>query len=146
MAILQHYVNAPVTIERLIAYDYLILHGKDVFSELESLHPKSPNSSNEFLIKRELFKRGLHLLISKELVKINITKDGISYQGGSLAPMFCEKLNSGYANKLYAAVQSVINTCTSYTDRELEEKIKTRVLVQDSLFKSESVFLNYYNG
>lgn len=146
LAILQYYTDSPVSIERLVAYDYMILHGNDVFLELESLHPKSPNSSNEFLIKRELFKRGLHLLISKELIKVNISKSGISYQGGLLTAKFCEKLNSAYSEKLYKAVRSVINACAVYSDQELEDRIKSKLLTQDAFFKNESVFLNYSNG
>ncbi|CAM4214038.1 hypothetical protein SAMN06265348_10625 [Pedobacter westerhofensis] len=146
MAILQFYVQAPLTIERLVVYDFLILHGNDIFPELHSLHPKSPNSSNEFLIKRELFKRGLHLLVSKELIKVNINKTGISYQGSELTVRFCEKLNSPYSRKLYPAVQSVISTTSLYSDLELENRIKTRLLNQDPVFKNESLFLNYSNG
>lgn len=146
LAILQFYPNSPVNIERLVVYDYLILHGNDIFPKLKSLHPKSPNSSNEFLIKRELFKRGLHLLVSKELIKVNISKTGISYQGSELTVRFCQKLNSAYSRKLYPAVQSVISAASPYTDLELENRIKTRLLSQDPLFKNESVFLNYSNG
>lgn len=146
MAILQFYVESPISIERLVVYDYLILHGNDIFPELQSLHPKSPNSSNEFLIKRELFKRGLHLLISKELIKVNISKTGVGYQSSQLTAKFCDKLNSAYSRRLYQTVQSVINACLIYSDLALESRIKDRLLTQDSIFKNESVFLNYSNG
>ncbi|RYE37033.1 MAG: hypothetical protein EOP48_29145 [Sphingobacteriales bacterium] len=145
MAILQYYPDSPISIERLVAYDYLILHGNDIFPELESLHPKSPNSSNEFMIKRELLKRGLHLLISKELISVNISKKGINYQGGLLTAKFCEKLNSAYSEKLYQAVLSVLNICAIYSDEELEKRIKSNLVTQDTIFKNESVFLNYNN-
>jgi hypothetical protein len=146
MAILQFFTEEAVSIDRLVSYDFLILHGNDVFGQLQSLHPKTPNSSTEFLIKRELFKRGLHLLISKELISVVIDKIGIRYKGTLLTSKFCQRLNSAYSKKLYFTVRSVIEAASAFSDSDLEGKIKIRLLTQDSLFKSEAVFLNYANG
>ncbi|MCE0451400.1 ABC-three component system middle component 2 [Brevibacillus sp. AF8] len=58
-------VNSPISLDlqRLIYYDYLILHSKDVGVENcpPSLHPDIPNRSGGLIVRRKAMQLGLEL-------------------------------------------------------------------------------------
>ena len=55
-------------LQRLVFYDYLLVHSADVPGGPESIHPPTPLRSGEALVRRHWVERGLLLMISRELV------------------------------------------------------------------------------
>ena len=56
-------------LQRLVYYDYILVHSNDVPSGPKSIHPNTPHRTAEILVKRELVKKGLTLMNSKQLIK-----------------------------------------------------------------------------
>src|SRR3954470_12842134 len=71
-------------IQRLISYDYLLVHSGDVPGGPESLHPAVPFRGSELLVKRDLVRSGLDLMFARELVEKRLTEQGIVYRGSQL--------------------------------------------------------------
>ena len=65
-----------VDLQRLITYDYLIVHSGDVAGSPESLHPAVPFRGTEWLVKRDLVRSGLDLMFARELVDKRLETEG----------------------------------------------------------------------
>ena len=86
-------------IQRLIAFDYLVVHTGDVDGP-ESLHPRLPLRSSGILVRRNLIERGLLLMISRGLAERVIDSNGISYKAGEMAETFLSTLVASYLVEL----------------------------------------------
>jgi hypothetical protein len=82
-------------LQRLVAFDYLVVHTGDIGGPV-SLHPALPMRSAELLVTRGLVERGLLLMISRGLVHREATARGIFYQAGEFAETFIRSLASPY--------------------------------------------------
>src|SRR6266542_2221488 len=71
-------------LQRLVYYDYILVHSSDVPDGPKSIHPSIPHRTTEILIKRELVKKGLTLMHSKQLVDSVFDSTGISYKATEL--------------------------------------------------------------
>jgi hypothetical protein len=86
-------------LQRLVAFDYLVVHTGDIGGP-ESLHPELPMRSAELLVRRNLVERGLLLMISRGLVDREPTPSGILYRAGEFAETFIASLTSPYLRAL----------------------------------------------
>src|SRR5258708_7209997 len=66
-------------LQRLIFYDYLLIHSGDVSGDPESIHPATPLRSGEALVRRHWIERGLLLMLSRELIVRTFSDSGILY-------------------------------------------------------------------
>ena len=107
-------------LQRLVAFDHLIVHTGDV-SGPESLHPKLPMSSAEILVRRHIVERGLMLMISRGLVDRFVDETGITYRAGELAETFLESLCTPYLVALRERATGVIQTFGDMDDEEFRE-------------------------
>jgi ABC-three component (ABC-3C) system Middle Component 2 len=55
-------------LQRLIAFDYLLVHTGDIGGP-ESLHPPVPLQSAELLVRRKLVEQALLLMMTRDLVR-----------------------------------------------------------------------------
>ena len=103
---------APATrdLQRLVYYDYLLLHSGDVANGPPSVHPAIPYRSGEILVRRQLNSRGLELMFSKELLVKRMSAEGITYSASDLCRPFLAYLQSDYAAALRAASRWVAQT------------------------------------
>ena len=127
-----------LSLERLIIYDYMILHSGDLPNAPVSLHPSLPNRSSQLLIKRELMQKSLLILASKELIIIKYTKSGIQYAQSRLAEPFISYFDSSYYNKLKERVLWVVESFNRKTDKGLDNLINTNIDKWGSEFINES--------
>lgn len=86
-------------LQRLIAFDYLLVHTGDIGGPT-SLHPPTPMQSAELLVRRKLVERALLLMMSHELVEREFVPDGIRYRAGENAIPFLSSLTSDYMRQL----------------------------------------------
>jgi len=87
-------------LQRLISYDYLLVHSGDVLGGPDSLHPSVPFRGSELLVKRDLLSAGLNQMFSRELIAKNFDKSGILYRGTKLTTAFVDLLKSDYSTAL----------------------------------------------
>lgn len=114
-------------LDRLVYYDYLLLHSSDVEDGPMSLHPAMPFRSGEILVKRELLKKGLNMMISKELITIKVSGQGILYTTTELTIPFINYFESNYSNSLKQLSSWVIKRFHSLSDKELSNYINANL-------------------
>lgn len=114
---------ATMDLQRLVAFDYLIVHTADAGGP-ESLHPQLPLRTAELLVRRQLVERGLLLMISRGLVERLITPDGISYCAGEMSETFLASLASSYLVQLRERGTWVVETFGQLDDSHLRESLR----------------------
>jgi hypothetical protein len=118
---------AALDLQRLVFYDYLLVHSGDVPQGPESIHPATPLRSGEVLVRRHWIERGLLLMVSRELVVRTFSQKGIEYQASSLTSAFLEYMEELYTKKLQERARWVIEHFGGYSDQELVEFFKANL-------------------
>jgi ABC-three component (ABC-3C) system Middle Component 2 len=114
-------------LQRLISYDYLLVHSGDIDGGPPSLHPAVPFRGSELLIKRDLVRAGLDLMFARELVEKRLTGDGIVYRGSELTRAFLNLLKTPYAVNVRARARWVIERFGPLTDEGLNSFMASSV-------------------
>lgn len=114
-------------LQRLISYDYLLVHSGDVEGGPTSLHPAVPFRGSELLVKRELVRSGLDAMFSKELLEKRLETTGICYRATVLTGAFLKLLTSAYASALRIRAEWVVTRFVDYSDAELEKYMTANV-------------------
>jgi hypothetical protein len=117
----------PCDLQRLISYDYLLVHSGDVSSEFDSLHPAVPNRGSEWVVKRDVINMGLGLMFARDLVEKRLTDNGIHFVGSELTAAFVRLLTSPYAEALRTRAGWLARTFGDYTDVALQNYMARRV-------------------
>ncbi|MCK1663361.1 ABC-three component system middle component 2 [Bradyrhizobium sp. 151] len=111
--------KAESDLQRLISYDYLIVHSGDVDGGPPSLHPAVPFRGTEFLVRRDLVRAGLDFMFSRELLDKHHSPSGIVYAGTALTKAFVQLLSSRYAAALRARAEWVASSFGAMNDDDL---------------------------
>jgi hypothetical protein len=106
-------------LQRLISYDYLLVHSGDVPHGPESLHPAVPFRGAEWLVRRDVVARGLDLMFARELVSKKFMPEGILYAGNDLSQSFLRLLNTVYARELAVRASWIAGRFAPLTDDSL---------------------------
>lgn len=104
-------------LQRMVAFDYLLVHTGDVGGP-QSLHPPSPMQSAELLVRRKLVENALLLMMTRDLVKRDITKNGIYYCAGDNAATFLSAFSSSYLHALKERASWLIDALGGHSDQE----------------------------
>jgi hypothetical protein len=105
-------------VQRLVAFDYLVVHSGDIGGP-ESLHPQLPHRSAELLVRRRVVERGIHLMHHRRLVERQVEATGIHYRAGELAATFLSALTAPYATGLRERAQWVVDHFGGMDDETL---------------------------
>ena len=119
LIILQSIYPKSFDVEMINYYDYFILHTKDVGGD-ESLHADVPNRFGELVMKRDLIRTSLTLLITKNLVEIKYTDHGIEYIATENTAPFLDTLSEEYTMHLHDNIKWVCNRFKDYSYEELK--------------------------
>ncbi|WP_108802765.1 ABC-three component system middle component 2 [Aquimarina sp. Aq107] len=131
--------NKPCDLQRLVYYDYMLVHSGDISNGPKSIHPNIPFRASEILVKRELIKKGLNLMISRDLITLNFSDNGFTYQSNELTAAFVKYLDTSYAKDLLRTSSWIVNYFDDLTDRELELYFKDKLDVWGGEFTRESL-------
>lgn len=107
-------------LQRLVSYDYLLVHSGDVKDGPASLHPAVPFRGSELLVKRDLVRAGLDSMFSKELLEKKFERTGICFRATALTSAFLKLLTSSYASSLRIRAEWVVTRFADYSDEKLE--------------------------
>lgn len=114
-------------LQRLVSYDYLLVHSGDVEGGPASLHPAVPFRGGELLVKREFVRAGLDAMFAKELLEKKFESSGIYYRATALTGAFLKLLVSAYSSSLRARAAWVTSRFADYTDEMLESYMTENV-------------------
>lgn len=107
-------------LQRLISYDYLLVHSGDIAGGPPSLHPPVPFRGSEWVVKRDLVRAGLGLVFARDLVAKVLTPNGILFAGSELTSSFVALLKTNYAASLRIRAQWLSEEFGTATDQELQ--------------------------
>jgi hypothetical protein len=108
-------------LQRLIFYDYLLVHSADPEGGPPSLHAAVPYRSGEWMVRRRLVSSGLDLMFAKELVEKTYESSGVMFGISELTQPFILHLKSPYSIKLRELADWVSKHFGSYSDEELRQ-------------------------
>ncbi|MEM8671130.1 MAG: ABC-three component system middle component 2 [Planctomycetota bacterium] len=118
-------------LQRILYYDYLVVHSSDIQDEFAdappSIHPPTPNRASELTVRRELCQIGLRLMISRGLVACRFDKSGISYFATELALPFLDSLTSSYTSDLRDVARWLGQAFSDYSDSDLSGLIQANL-------------------
>lgn len=106
-------------LQRLIYYDYLLVHSGDVPDGPESVHPATPYRSGEVLVRRKLIEDGIRLMMSRGLIFRQFTSEGITYCTTDITVEFVAYLESFYARELKNRASWVSRRFVETSDEDL---------------------------
>jgi hypothetical protein len=109
---------AQFDLQRLLEYDYMMVHTGDVDGP-PSIHPALPLRSGELLVRRQLIERGLMLMISRGLVSRHATQNGFMYQAEDDAGPFLDALTAKYLDDLKNRAEWVVDRFRDMSDQEI---------------------------
>lgn len=125
-------------IERIVIYDYLLIHSGDIDNGPQSIHPATPHRSGEILIKRPIIENGLESMIAKGLIESKYSKKGISYTATELTSPFLDSLQADYTRKVIGTAGWVIEKFDKYSIEDLKNLVKCNLDVWGGEFVNES--------
>lgn len=128
-----------IDIDRLVIYDYFLIHSKDFPNGPDSIHPPIPHRAGQILIKPLLIKKALVLMRSKELIDICFSNDGITYKSNDLTTKFVELQENCYALRIKEVAQWLHNQFCSYSEKQLENFVKNNIADWGNEFIYESL-------
>ncbi|MEH6955105.1 ABC-three component system middle component 2 [Neobacillus drentensis] len=116
-------------LQRLIYYDYLVIHTNDVGVEDSppSLHPDTPHRSGEIIVRRKAMQEGLEIMYSKSLLNIIFDEKGISYSASELSQPFLDLMESYYCKRLKNNASWVTKHFSEYSEEELKNFIERNI-------------------
>lgn len=120
LVILEHAFPRDYDLQRLVFYDYLLVHSGDANGPA-SIHPATPHRSGEVLVKRQILEQGLLLMMSRKLVIREYDKTGIVYSASDNATPFLDSMESRYVGLLKERATWVIAVFDDYTDKQLDK-------------------------
>lgn len=132
----------PSDLQRLVSYDYLIVHSGDVPDGPPSLHPAVPFRGTELLVKRDLVRAGLNQMFSRELLMKNFGQTGVTYRATTLTTAFIELLTSHYANALRHRSEWIVSNFGSYSDSELNAFMSANIGRWGAEFETSTALRN----
>jgi hypothetical protein len=127
------------SLQRLIVFDYLLVHSDDIPDGPQGLHPKTPYRSGELLVRRDTLQRGLYLFMSRGLVTGSYAPEGLLYEASELTASFIDALDSVYTIELRARANWVANRFTGFSDQDLEGYASEHLGQWGAEFESESL-------
>lgn len=119
--------GAAMDLQRMVSYDYLLVHSGDVRGGPESLHPAVPHRGTELLVKRSSIQAGLNQMLSRELLEVAFAPEGILYRASELTGRFLQLLVSSYALDLAKRARWVTNIFGHLSNDELASFMATNV-------------------
>jgi hypothetical protein len=126
-------------LQRLIFYDYLLVHSGDVPAGPPSLHAAVPHRSGEWMVRRQLISSGIDLMFAKELLDKAYTTAGITFGASELTRPFLGHLASPYSSRLRDLATWVSSNFRSYPDDALRQFMADHLGRWGAEFKRESV-------
>ena len=87
-------------LQRLVLFDYLLVHSADADGGPESLHPAIPQRGAEVLVRRAILGPGLALYARRGLICTVADSAGFTYAASDRGPAFLDTLRAEYVAML----------------------------------------------
>ena len=130
---------SAASVQRLIAFDYLLIHSDDVPGGPPGLHPRTPYRSGELLVRRDSLQRGIRMYVSRGLIGELYTESGLEVVATESAGSFLGAMRSAYSESLRQRAFWVADRFASQSDADIERFTREHLGDWGAEFEFESV-------
>lgn len=130
---------AAYALQRLVVFDYLLVHSDDIEGGPAGLHPKTPHRGGEILVRRGVLQDGLTLYESRGLVERVYKGGGIFFAATDKSADFLDTLETDYLNVLRERADWVVANLGRLDDTNLDAMVRDRIGTWGAEFTMESV-------
>ncbi|WGR92306.1 threonine transporter [Bradyrhizobium sp. ISRA435] len=106
---------ATFDIERLTAFDYLLVHTSQLGGPTD-LHPGAPIQTPATEVRRKVVQSAILLMMTRDLVSRELHESGIRYRAGESAALFLETMRSPYLLALKERADWLVSHLKDYND------------------------------
>jgi hypothetical protein len=139
IVILNEVYPEAYSLERLVIFDYLVVHSDDIDGGPEGLHPQTPHRSGELLVRRNAIQKGLYLYMSRNLVERRYHSSGIVYTATEHTGAFLDTLEAEYTYALRDRAVWLVNRLGAMANTKLDEFISSHIDKWGAEFEMESI-------
>ena len=126
-------------LQRLVVFDYFLVHSDDIEGGPEGLHPQTPHRGGEILVRRGVLQDGLTLYESRGLIERVYKDGGILFAATDRSADFLDTLSTEYLNALRERSDWVVDSFGLLADVELDAMVRERIGTWGAEFSMESV-------
>ena len=130
---------AAYALQRLVVFDYFLVHSDDIEGGPEGLHPQTPHRGGEILVRRGVIQDGLTLYESRWLIKRVYRNGGIFFAATDKSADFLDTLCTEYLAGLRDRADWVVDSFGALDDTELDSMVRERIGACGAEFSLESV-------
>jgi hypothetical protein len=123
VAILHAGFPASYDIQRLVAFDYLLVRTEQLGGP-DNLHPAGPINAPVTDVRRKLVQSALLLMMARGLVVREIDAGGFRYKAGETASLFVESLRSPYLCALRDRAVWLVKYFADQSDEEFDAQMR----------------------
>ncbi|MBI5655523.1 MAG: threonine transporter [Geobacter sp.] len=139
LAILNESFPAGYSLQRLVVFDYLVVHSDDIPGGPVGLHPQTPHRGGELLVRRSVLEEGLLLYQSRGLLERRYTDQGVYFAATDRSAAFLDALDSEYLEHLRDRASWLITELGALADDEMNQLADRHIGEWGAEFAMESV-------
>lgn len=126
-------------LQRLVIFDYFLVHSDDIEGGPKGLHPKTPHRGGEILVRRGVLQDGLTLYESRGLIERAYSDGGIFFTATEKSADFLDTLSTDYLKELRECADWVVDSFGLLDDAELDAMVRDRIGTWGAELSMESV-------
>jgi hypothetical protein len=139
MCVLTTAFPSAYSLQRLVVFDYFVVHSDDIEGGPSGLHPQTPHRGGEILVRRGVLQEGLALYESRGLVERVFKDGGIFFAATDRSADFLDTLSTEYLRRLRERADWVVESFGPLDDSELDAIVSARIGTWGAEFSMESV-------
>lgn len=139
LAVLNDAYPDAYSLQRLVVFDYLIVHSDDIPDGPSGLHPQTPRRGGELLVRRGVLQEGLLLYQSRSLVDQRYENSGVSFAATERSAAFLDVLRTEYVVGLRERAAWLVGSFGQIPDADLEKMVRDNLGEWGAEFEMESV-------
>lgn len=130
---------ASYSLQRLVVFDYALVHSDDMPGGPAGLHPQTPYRGGEILVRRGVLQDGLLLYQSRGLIERIYQDGGVLFSATDRSAGFLDALSTEYVAGLRQRADWVVDSFGLLGDTELGTLVRERIGEWGAEFTMQSV-------
>jgi hypothetical protein len=130
---------AAYALQRLVVFDYFLVHSDDIEGGPAGLHPRTPHRGGEILVRRGVIQDGLTLYESRGLIERIYKDGGIFFAATDKSADFLDTLSTEYVAGLRDRADWVVESFGALDDAQLDAMVRDHIGTWGAEFAMESV-------
>ncbi|MEZ4474216.1 MAG: ABC-three component system middle component 2 [bacterium] len=126
-------------LQRLVVFDYFLVHSDDIEGGPAGLHPRTPHRGGEILVRRGVIQDGLTLYESRGLIERVYKDGGIFFTATDKSADFLDTLSTEYLADLRDRADWVVDSFGTIDDAELDAMVRDHIGTWGAEFTMESI-------